>query len=180
MQKIFFTADFHLSHKNIINYCNRPFSSVEEMNKTILDNFFTTVGDKSFVYFLGDLSFRKDDFIHFIDEIQKRDIRLIFIKGNHDPSKISFFNFGIEPYDFLEIKIEDISITLCHYAMRTWNKSHYGAWNLHGHSHGTLTPFPHQYDVGVDNNNFYPVSFSKMKQIMKEGEETLKWPTDLE
>ena len=35
---IFFTADFHLSHKNILKYCNRPFKNIEDMNKTILQN----------------------------------------------------------------------------------------------------------------------------------------------
>ena len=33
-------------------------------------------------------------------------------------------------------------IVLCHYAMRVWQKSHYGAWMLYGHSHGTLPDNP--------------------------------------
>ncbi len=37
MPDIWFTADFHLGHKNIIRYCNRPFETVEEMNQAILE-----------------------------------------------------------------------------------------------------------------------------------------------
>lgn len=58
-------------------------------------------------------------------------------------------------------------VVVCHYAMRTWPKSHYNSWQLYGHSHGSLLPLGKQWDIGVDNNNFYPVSFEKIKEIMK-------------
>ncbi len=50
--------------------------------------------------------------------------------------------------------------------MRVWNKSNYNAWQLHGHSHGTLDLFRYQYDIGIDNNNFYPVSYQELLTIM--------------
>ena len=65
-----------------------------------------------------------------------------------------------------ETQIENQSITICHYALRVWNKSHYSAWQLHGHSHGNLEPLRYQYDVGIDNNNFYPISFQQLKSII--------------
>jgi calcineurin-like phosphoesterase family protein len=49
---------------------------------------------------------------------------------------------------------------------------HYGhtsiinSWQLYGHSHGKLPPIGKQWDIGVDNNNFYPVSFNKICEIM--------------
>ena len=53
--------------------------------------------------------------------------------------------------------------------MRVWNKSHYGSWNLYGHSHGSLPDDPHAraIDVGVDCHNFAPVSFDEVKVIME-------------
>jgi calcineurin-like phosphoesterase family protein len=50
--------------------------------------------------------------------------------------------------------------------MRAWNKSHFNAWQLYGHSHGTLNPLGKQYDVGVDNNGFKPVSLDSLDKIM--------------
>jgi calcineurin-like phosphoesterase family protein len=50
MSKIFFTADQHFGHKNIIKYCNRPFSSVEEMNKVMIDRWNEIVGKEDTVY----------------------------------------------------------------------------------------------------------------------------------
>lgn len=45
-------------------------------------------------------------------------------------------------------------ITLCHYSMRSWNKSHYASWCLFGHHHGSLEPYGLSFDVGVDCWNF--------------------------
>ena len=50
--KIFLISDLHLDHYNIIKYCNRPFSSVREMNYLIVNNWNTTVKDNDIVYFL--------------------------------------------------------------------------------------------------------------------------------
>ncbi|MCP6718669.1 MAG: phosphoesterase, partial [Patescibacteria group bacterium] len=52
------------------------------------------------------------------------------------------------------------------YPLRVWNKNIYNAWQLYGHSHGTLNPLRHQYDVGIDNNNFYPISCQELITIM--------------
>ena len=54
MPDIWFTADFHLGHKNIIRYRNRPFDTVEEMNRVILERLNGLVKANDTLYFLGD------------------------------------------------------------------------------------------------------------------------------
>ena len=56
MANIWFTADFHLGHKNIIRYCNRPFDTVEEMNRTIIERLNSLVKTNDILYFLGGTS----------------------------------------------------------------------------------------------------------------------------
>lgn len=147
---VYFTGDEHYGHRNVIKYCNRPFQDVEEMDREIIKRHNEVVSDNDIVYHLGDFSLKKNR-SKYLEQLKGKHI---FIKGNHDK----------EGYDILEIKIDGQSIVLCHYAMRVWNKSHYGSWELFGHSHNTLEPIGKQMDVGVDTNNFYPYSFEDVKR----------------
>ena len=54
MVNTWFTSDFHLGHRNIIRYCNRPFQSTGEMDAAILDNLNSRVQQNDILYFLGD------------------------------------------------------------------------------------------------------------------------------
>ena len=47
---IFFTSDLHLGHENCIRLCNRPFSSIEEMDETLIENWNHKVTGKDTVY----------------------------------------------------------------------------------------------------------------------------------
>lgn len=57
---IYFTSDLHLGHKNIIRLCNRPFSSIEEMDAVLIENWNRKVHQNDTVYILGDLMFRSE------------------------------------------------------------------------------------------------------------------------
>lgn len=152
---IWFTSDQHFGHANIIKYCARPFSSVEEMDETIIRNFNYRVSKGDVVYHLGDFIFGDRG-----PYLKRMNGTHVFIRGNHDNKKYK------DPY-IREIKIEGQHIVLCHYAMRVWNRSHHGSWNLYGHSHGTLVPQRLQMDVGVDSNGYYPISFDWIKELLQ-------------
>lgn len=167
---IFFTADSHFWHNNIIKHCNRPFSSVEEMDKTIIDRWNSVVRDNDIVYHLGDFCWKTkvDVWESYVKQL-KGTIHLI--KGNHDLSRkqISHLFASVEWLDNIKYNKQDI--ILCHYAMRVWYKSHHDSWMLYGHSHNLLPPEGKQLDVGVDCHNFYPVSIDKVFEIMKTRED---------
>ena len=54
--RIFFTADTHWGHRNIIRYCQRPFADVDEMNEALITNWNSTVGKDDIVFHLGDFA----------------------------------------------------------------------------------------------------------------------------
>ncbi len=51
---IFFTADQHFYHENIIKYCNRPFRNMEEMNEELIKKWNEAISPIDHVYVIGD------------------------------------------------------------------------------------------------------------------------------
>lgn len=159
---IWFTADTHFNHKNIIKFCNRPFSNVEEMNSSLIINWNSKVRMEDTIYHLGDFGFGEVKPI-----LGKLNGKIVLMRGSHEKSALQYRNWFKEIHSLLEIRQHDPSIILCHYAMRVWSKSHYNSWHLYGHSHGRLSPIGKSWDVGVDNNNFFPLSLTDIERIMK-------------
>ena len=52
--RLFFTSDTHFNHTNILQYCNRPFKIVDQMNETIITNWNNVVEPDDIVFHLGD------------------------------------------------------------------------------------------------------------------------------
>lgn len=156
-----FTSDEHFFHSNIIKHCNRPFESVLEMNEEIIKRHNEVVGENDEVIHCGDFAW-KSSFAHVQKIIEKLNGNHIFLKGSHDR-----WLKETHCHEIWEKMIDGQYIVCCHYAMRTWPRSNYGSFQLHGHSHGTLEPLKNQMDVGVDANDFYPVSFEQIKRDLR-------------
>ena len=160
----YFTADTHFNHTNMIEYCNRPFKDVNEMNNILIQNWNNKVSKGDVVYHLGDFGFSNVEPI-----LKQLNGTKILIEGSHDGNNIKkYYKYFAKVSPLIEIHEQNQTIILCHYCMRVWAKSHYNSWHLYGHSHGRLEPIGKSWDVGVDNNNFYPVSFDELKDIINQ------------
>jgi len=156
----YFTSDEHYQHNNCIKYCNRPFSSVEEMNQTLIDNHNSIVTKEDITIHGGDFGFfnnSKDAF----KIIKQLNGQHILLRGSHDKWMNS------SHHEIWSKRIEKQLVVVCHYAMTTWECSHYNSWQLFGHSHGRLKGTSRQYDIGVDGNDFKPVSFDQIREIIE-------------
>jgi len=162
---IYFSSDPHYSHKNIIKYCNRAFSSVEEMDAEMIRRHNSVVSPTDEWYCLGDFAFVKTQ-QQVEDLLAQLNGRKHLIVGNHDPEHTLKAKGWDSVHDILELKVPELKlpVVLCHYAMVVWNRSFHGSYHFFGHSHGMLkVNSKHSVDVGVDCWDFYPVS---VKQIM--------------
>jgi len=167
---IFFTADSHFFHKNIISYCQRPFKSVEEMHKVLIENWNKVVGRNDLVYHLGDFGMGNISDLQKLRE--KLNGQIVLIAGGHDKAIVA----DLIASDYMFLKIRHLltlqtsigKIVLCHYPLRVWDCSHYNSYHLFGHCHGSQKTWGKSYDVGVDTNNFTPLSLSEISNIMKD------------
>ncbi len=156
-----FTADEHYGHERIIGYTDRPFQSVEEMDETLILNHNSRVNNGDTVVHAGDFTLIKDREKVYRKYINRLNGKHIFLKGSHD------YWLDNKALRIWEKKFKQAFVVVCHYNMRTWHRSHYNSFQLYGHSHGKLAPIGKQHDIGVDNNEFYPVSWTAIVHIMR-------------
>jgi calcineurin-like phosphoesterase family protein len=179
---LFFTSDPHYFHHNIIKYCNRPFIDLEQMHENLITLWNKTVPKDGFVILAGDFAMTGN--IGYIKVIREQLNGTIYkIYGNHDYQNnhdrkaiIDIFNGNV--MDVAEITIEDeelegghINFFISHYPHLYWRRDYV---HLHGHVHSGLKSnfnemvpkHPMRYDIGVDNNNFTPVSYEELKVIL--------------
>lgn len=179
MSNVWFTSDWHLFHKNIIDYSHRPFRFADgqpdlmAMHEALVANHNAVVKPGDRVYFLGDLAFpKKLTEGHALYKLLERfNGQKFWVKGNHDSSELvkRVGHVFVKVADYLDVKIGEQYIALSHYPMLRWNRGHYGAWMLHGHCHGELRyPFNGKIiDVGVDAHAYAPVSFDAIDHCMR-------------
>lgn len=167
---IYFTSDLHLGHANIIRHCNRPFSSVEEMDETLIRNWAKRVKANDTVYVLGDLMFRNQKSPE--EYLSRLKGKKHLIIGNHDKDwikkcKLEDFFESVNGLDYFSDGQHQM--TLCHFPMMSWPRNT-KAYMVFGHIHNDTTA---EYwplicrsqlmlNAGVDINGFMPVTFDEM------------------
>lgn len=181
-EKLYFASDYHFFHSNVIKFDKRPFNHVKEMNEFLIEKWNETVKEDDIVFYLGDLSWSGHKQTKYILDQLSGKIHLIL--GNHDKMR-NILKFkdrfeSIGHYMDLYVKDSDVSenfyqhIVMFHYPIYSWNRAHYGSWQLHGHCHNSLlnTPFGEEFykrkvlDMGCNAWDYKPVSYETIKSIM--------------
>lgn len=178
---LFFTSDLHFCHKNIIRFCNRPWSTTEEMNEGLVERWNKKVFPDDIVFCLGDFCFGGS--AEWKKWREKLNGHIILIRGNHDRKMSSTMEVLFDEVLYqTQLEIDGRSVYLNHYPFLTyggcWRKEKAAVWQLFGHVHsksgvcgadsGRLKYlFSTQYDVGVDNNNYEPISWNEVEKIIE-------------
>ncbi len=184
---IFFCSDTHFDHKNIIAFCNRPFENVEEMNQKLIENWNAKVPKNGLVFHLGDFGWGGYQDYKKIREQLNGDI--VLIKGNHDfrngcQSAAQYDELFLHTSQQMLINIEGRKVYLNHCPLLCYGGTYRDpkglVYQLFGHVHSGPNAkgedlvrlqylFPTQYDVGVDNNEYAPISWEEVnKKIGKQ------------
>jgi calcineurin-like phosphoesterase family protein len=178
MNMIYFTSDLHLSVYPSYSKLNPGIEYRDYNTDRIIENWNKTIRPEDVVYVLGDFgSFRSIEDVE--ETLASLNGKKHLIVGNNDNYNVINAKgwASVTPLKDIRVKYRDElgtiryqNIVLCHYAMTVWKNSGRGSWMLFGHSHGTLPDDKGslQMDVGVESNNFRPVSFREVKIFMSQ------------
>lgn len=180
---IWFTSDPHYWHTNVIRFCDRPYSSVEEMNEALIANWNSVVAEGDTVYVLGDFCFAGTTKI--VPIMQRLQGTKILVKGNHDwkYKDARWLEFGfsaVVPHHTLEgVNVPGGILKLSHFPYvgggdHGEHKERYvehrlydeGGWLLHGHVHTTWKLKDRMVNVGVDQWGMKPVSLKEIEELI--------------
>ena len=155
---IYFTSDTHFGDPRVLRIDRRPFTSMDEHDAALIERWNAVVAADDAVWHLGDVMARRAGPCDAL--LSRLNGRKHLIIGNNDPPEIVQAIGWESVQHYAEMTLDGHLLILCHYAFRTWNQMGKKSINLHGHSHGRLTPVARQYDVGVDAQGLQPVSLA--------------------
>lgn len=165
MSRKLFISDTHFNHKMFIVYENLSFENIKIMNEFIVYNWNNKVRDNDYIYVIGDFSLgSKLECENILKQLKGN---IILIIGSHDRVSLKCKEYFKSIHDRLYIKIASHPTVLDHYCGRSWHRSHYNSWLLHGHYHGSRKPIGKAHDCGAICNNFTPLLDEEIVEIMK-------------
>ena len=166
----YYIADTHFGHDNIRRLSKRPFSSVKELDETIIQNWNSKITDNDDVYILGDFSFKGEDPSYYLSKLNGRKHLIV---GNHDTRILQNHHcrkMFESIKDMMTITDNGQKIVLCHYPLVEWNGYYNGTLHFYGHVHNNLhnettsyaANMKNAYNVGVDIIGFEPKTFKEI------------------
>lgn len=184
-EKLWFTSDTHFWHQNIISWTGRPWKDAPEMNKALIENWNSVVPKDGLVFHLGDFCFAgASEWGKLRRELNGR---IYLVMGNHDSvaSQPMLELFEKVYGGIARLRVGHQEIWASHFPLMCWTGMNRESWNLYGHVHTMKVPDSQQlgldaprvrdcsvpgkqYDVGVDYNDYKPISFFEIQRILKD------------
>ena len=180
-EKIYLTSDWHFNHDREFIWKVRGFSSVQQMNETIIQRHNALVQPDDDVYVLGDSALGgSDEWILATNKIliERLNGRLHIIRGNHDTDRrVAMYESCknvVGPILYADmLHYKGYHFYLSHFPTLTGNLEKESlkqcTCNLFGHTHQTTNfhlDMPYLYHVGVDSHNCHPISLDDIIQEM--------------
>lgn len=177
--KLFFTSDTHWGHFNISKYCHRPFNSRSEMDNALIDNWNKVVPQDGIVVHCGDFMLpHKEDIKEYEKILKKLNGNILLCRGNHDRIPLSIEPQGklIAVVDIAMVYADKVKIMASHYPMLAYPADYQVFGHIHTLSNGICYGIDGdvnnrmrktQYDVGVDQNGYKPVSYWQLCDIFR-------------
>ena len=122
---IYYIADMHFGHENVIHFDDRPFADTEQMDEVLIQNWNERVTSEDTVYVLGDAFWKNEE--NSIRIIQQLNGHKHLIQGNHDRVKGKLRPYWESIEQYAEVNDENRLVILSHYPILFYKNQHYGA-----------------------------------------------------
>ncbi len=155
-----FTSDTHFSHANIIEFCGRPFASVEEMDRVMVERWNARVQPGDTVYHLGDFAFGPFENIAKFRQLLNGEIALV--RGNHDRSTNRMREAGFPSVTSASVVWINGSMLFLSHKPSVDLPAETFDYHLHGHVHEKYARRGNQINVGVDVRGFAPATLEEL------------------
>ncbi len=168
---IYYTADLHFGHDASIGKYGRPFLTVEDMDRALINSWNKKVRPKDTVYIVGDFMSRAQANPAYY--LEKLNGEKHLVVGNHErfwTNRCNLQRYFKTVGLFAEVNDEGQRVVLFHFPMVEWWGDRRGSTLVYGHVHNreseptisTLRSLKNAYNAGVDINNFYPVTLAQL------------------
>lgn len=171
----YYIADTHFGHSGALNFDNRPFASVEESDRTLMEYWNARVTNHDHIYILGDFAYRNEKPEEWYLSRLKGKKHLII--GNHDKKLLAnetAMKFFESVDKMLHVTDEGNQICLCHYPIAEWFGYHKGHYHIYGHIHNNddavaqfMRSRERAFNAGCMLHNYMPVTFVELQQSQK-------------
>lgn len=172
---IYYISDLHFGHRRILELEQRPFSDIEDMDKTLIRLWNETVTEQDDIYIVGDFSYRSDK--HFKWYLSQLKGHKHLILGNHD-YLLSQDQKALSYFDSVEcierIVDNERVVILCHFPIAEWNGKQHGSFHVYGHIHAKkddvfefMSRFDKALNAGCMINNYRPVTLNELMENNK-------------
>lgn len=164
----FYTSDQHFGHKNFLNFLDeegrqiRPFSSVEEMDEFMIENWNSAVQPEDTIVCLGDIAIKRKS----LQILERLNGRKILIRGNHDIFHTSDYLKYFEEIRAVEVK-PGAQLIFSHYPIHP-DSLKKGWINVHGHIHQRVVkvedgiPDPRYFNISVECTEYTPIEWNDL------------------
>ena len=134
----YYISDLHIGHANAIQLDGRPFADLNEMHRTIINNWNSRVKTDDTVYIIGDFIWYKEkDWPFYVEPLAGNKV---LIRGNHDPRQFSAATKRLfqDITNLKEIEDNGRHVVMCHYPIPFFRSDfNPNTYMLYGHVHLT-------------------------------------------
>jgi calcineurin-like phosphoesterase family protein len=183
-----FYSDPHYGHKNIIEFCERPFRDVEHMQREMITKYNEVVTDDDVVLWCGDSAMGHAPLVRLEHVLNQLNGRKLLVLGNHDKKPEQMLAVGFDlVVDQMFLRIAGRRCRVIHYPPAWADVPHHNSKHdgtdryasvrppevpgeiiIHGHTHVKHQREANLIHVGVDAWDFAPASLHEVEDLIAE------------